>query len=44
MITRDGVNVTVEWNAEKAWEILQDVRPGAVYEGGGVLLLLYLTS
>ncbi len=44
MITKGGQNVTVDWEAEKAWEILQDVRPAAVHEGGGTWLLLYLES
>lgn len=40
----DGQSVAVDWKAAKAWEILQDVKPAAVHEVGGTLLLLYLES
>ena len=42
LITRTGQNVTVDWAAGTAWEILQDIKLAVVYEGGGTLLLLYL--
>ncbi len=37
-------SVAVDWKAAKAWEILQVVRPAAVQEKGGTLLLLYLEN
>ncbi|KAL9036974.1 MAG: hypothetical protein Q9214_005899 [Letrouitia sp. 1 TL-2023] len=44
LITRGGQNITVDWEGGVAWEILQDVKPAAVHEKGGTLLLLYLES
>lgn len=45
MITRDGKGgdgkvVTVNWDAGRAWDVLQDIRLAPVNEKGGTLLLL----
>ena len=40
MTTRDGKIVTVDWDAGRAWEVLQDVRLASVDKKGGTLLVL----
>ena len=40
MTTEDGTNVTVDWDAGRAWEVLQDVRLAPVNRKGGTLLVL----
>ena len=40
MTTRDGKTVTVNWDAGRAWDVLQDIRLAPVTEKGGTLLVL----
>ena len=32
----------VKWEAGAAWEILKDVQPAPVQEGGGIWIILYV--
>jgi len=40
MTTRDGTVVTVDWDAGRAWDVLQDIRLAPVSNKGGTLLVL----
>ena len=40
--TGDGKVVTVEWDAGRAWDVLQDIRLAPVNKKGGSLLDLHV--
>lgn len=40
MTTKAGEVVTVDWDAGRAWDVLQDIRLAAVNTKGGALLIL----
>ena len=42
MITASGESFAVNWADGKAWEVRQDIRPAAVNQRGGTLLLVHV--
>lgn len=40
MTTRDGKDVTVDWDMGRAWDVIQDIRLAPVKKKGGTLLVL----